>query len=63
MVETTGENIEAEMIELSKIMNSESFKTKQQEFFVENCDKFDAEEENKLCYTTIHKAYEELVES
>ena len=50
------------MKELAAIVASEAFKNEQKAFFEANCDKFDAEEENKLEYTTIHKQYEQLVE-
>jgi len=63
MVESTeSQGIEAEVQELARIVNNEDFKTKQQDFFKDNCMKFDAEEENKLEYTVIHKQYETLVE-
>ena len=57
-----GEMIDAEMIELSKIVASESFKENQRKFFAEHCEMFDDEEENKLEYTEIHKQYEVMVE-
>ena len=51
------------MAELAKIMASETFKNSQKEFFAQHCEKFDQEEENKLEYTSIHKAYEDMVEA
>ena len=57
-----GEMIDAEMIELSKIVASESFKENQRKFFAEHCEMFDDAEENKLEYTEIHKQYEAMVE-
>ena len=57
-----GETIDAEMLELAKVVQSESFKNCQKEFFTKHCQSFDAEEENKLEYTTIYKEYEEMVE-
>ena len=58
-----GEMIDAEMLELAQVVASESFKENQLKFFAENCDKFDDEEENKLEYTAIHKAYDTMVET
>ena len=58
-----GETIDAEMTELAQIVQSQSFKENQKEFFAQHCQKFDDEEENKLEYTTIHKQYEDMVEA
>ena len=57
-----GEMIDEEMQELAQIVNTDSFKQNQIAFFTEHCHKFDDEEENKLEYTDIHKAYEAMVE-
>ena len=57
-----GEIIDNEMIELSKIVGSESFKQSQREFFAQHCEMFDDAEENKLEYTEIHKKYDAMVE-
>jgi hypothetical protein len=50
------------MAELAKIIGSDEFRKLQNEFFEKHCHQFDAEEENKLEYTQIHKEYEDLVE-
>ena len=60
-MESSG-NIDQEMKELAAIVSSEDFKNEQKAFFEANCDKFDAEEENKLEYTVIHKQYEQMIE-
>ena len=57
-----GVTSDAEMEELAKIIGSDQFRTAQNEFFEKHCQEFDAEEENKLEYTQIHKQYEDLVE-
>ena len=51
------------MQELAVIIQSQSFKENQKEFFAQHCQVFDAEAENKLEYTAIHKKYEEMVEA
>ena len=58
-----GETIDAEMIELSKILQSAEFKQQQGEFFAKHCETFTNEEENKLEYTAIHQEYEAMVEA
>ena len=57
-----GQTSDEEMAELAKIIGSDEFRKLQNEFFEKHCHQFDAEEENKLEYTQIHKEYEDLVE-
>ena len=58
-----GEMIDGEMIELAKVVGSQSFKQSQRDFFAQHCEMFDDAEENKLEYTEVHKKYEAMVES
>ena len=58
-----GQNSDAEMQELAKVISSDKFRNAQREFFQKYCDTFDYEEENKLEYTQIHKEYENIVEA
>ena len=55
-------SIEKELEEVGKFIASDAFKKKNIAFFEKHCPTFDAEEENKLEYTTIHKEYEAFVE-
>ena len=48
---------------LQDILLDEAFEKKQKDFFNQNCLQFEATEENKLVYTTIFKAYTELIEN
>ena len=52
--ENASESIDAEIEEVGKLVASDAFKKKNRAFFEKHCPTFDAEEENKLEYTTIH---------
>ena len=48
---------------LQDILLDQGFEKMTKDFFNANCLQFEATEENKLVYTTIFKAYTDLIES
>ena len=55
-------NFQEQVKILSKIIISEEFKTKQNEFLNSKCKFFENSEENKIVYTEIHNNYIEMMD-
>lgn len=54
--------MESDLRDLAALVKDEGFRQKQVDFFTRYCGEFEAGEENKLAYTTIHQQYESQIE-